>query len=155
VKLVVRPTKTEGGVAEYLVGISFRVPKSLDWSRGLIPDPELVATLYIEAESREAALAWGEQVGRALTREANAGEPPGGQSHGCRSWLYADYPGGDESFRGDRESIQHVSDGEWPVLARLKPEVYAPRGNSFPNPFERGGDDEAEPGAPPDRGDIS
>jgi hypothetical protein len=117
----------EGDVAEYLVGISFRVPKSLDWSRGLIPDPHLVASLYVEADSREAALAWGERIGLALSRDANNGEPPGEQALGSRSWLYADYPGEEESFRG-RESLQHVADGVWPVLELLKPEVYALKG---------------------------
>jgi hypothetical protein len=136
-------------VAEYLVGISFRVPKALDWSRGFIPNPKWVATLYIEADSRVSALAWGEQIGLALSRDAFAGEPDE-PAHESQSWLYADYPGGDESFRGDRASLQHVRAGEWPVLAQLKPEVYAPRGNNFPNPSGCGGADEAEPRASPD-----
>jgi hypothetical protein len=114
----------EGDVNKYLVGISFRVPKSLDWSRGFHPKPALVASLYIEAASREAALAWGEQIGLALSRDANAGEPPGEQAQGSQSRLYADYPGEEELVR-DRESLQTVGAGVWPVLELLKPEMYA------------------------------
>ena len=93
----------------------------------MIPNPELVATLYVEAASPEAALAWGEQIGLALTRDANARVPLNEQVQGSRSWLYADYPGGEQSFHG-RESLQHVGYGVWPVLELLKPEVYALRG---------------------------
>ena len=118
-------------MAEYLVGISFRVPKSLDWSRGFIPNPECVASLYVEASSREAALAWGEQIGWALCRDANDAESPDEQAHGCRSWLYADYPGGDESVRG-RESFQRVRDGVWPVLERVRPDLYVRRRRKSP-----------------------
>jgi hypothetical protein len=114
----------EGDVNKYLVGISFRVPKSLDWSRGLIPNPQLVASLYIEAASREAALAWGQQIGLALSWEANAGEPFDEQAQGSESWLYADYPGGEELVP-DRESLPTVGDGAMPVLELLKPEMYA------------------------------
>jgi hypothetical protein len=111
---------------EYLVGIVFGIPRSLDWSRGLVPKSRFVTGLSVEADSREEALAWAEQVGLALSRDANAGEPAEEQSVGCECWLAEDYPVEDDWFR-DPAFLQHVRVGVWPDLVKLKPEVYARR----------------------------
>ena len=82
--------------------------------------------LSIAADSRESALAWGEQIGMALSRDANAGEPPDEQAIGCRCWLDEDYPT-EDSWDLDPSFLQHIKAGVWPDLERLKPEVYARR----------------------------
>ena len=88
--------------------------------------------LSIAADSRESALAWGEQIGMALSRDANAGEPPDEQAIGCRCWLDEDYPT-EDSWDLDPSFLQHIKAGVWPDLERLKPEVYARRKDVWPD----------------------
>ena len=59
-------------MAEYLVGIQYHEPEPYaQWERGVMEDYESSTGLFVEADSPEAAVAWGEQVGQALLRHVH------------------------------------------------------------------------------------
>jgi hypothetical protein len=56
----------------YLVGIVFHEPDAFAaWNRGTIEDYESSTGVFVDAASREEAIAWGEVTGEALLRFVN------------------------------------------------------------------------------------
>ena len=110
-------------MAEYLVGILYHEPEPFaQCNDGLVEDYESSTGLFIEADSPEAAVAWGEQVGEALLRHVNREATLDWRALGYRCWL-------EES---PRESgwghclnfFQHVRVGQMPDLERMTTAAY-------------------------------
>jgi hypothetical protein len=108
---------------EFLVGVSYHEPEACDqWNRGLIEDYESATGLFVEADSAEAAVEWGEQVGQALLRHVNDDPALDWKSLGNICWV-EESP--QESGWGHcLDFFQHVRVGEWPELDRMTTAAY-------------------------------
>jgi len=109
--------------AEYLVGIMYHEPEPLaQWNRGLIEDYESSTGLFIEADSSDAAIGWGEEVGQVLLRHANGDPTLDWRTLGYYCWLE---PSPRESGWGHcLDFFQHVRVGQMPDLARMTTAAY-------------------------------
>ncbi len=109
--------------AEYLVGVMYHEPEPYDlWKRGLIEDYESSTGLFVEAESAEAAVAWGEQVGQALLRHANGDATLDWKSLGYFCWVEASPQ--DSGWMHGLGHFQHVRAGQWPEVERMTTAAY-------------------------------
>jgi hypothetical protein len=110
-------------MAEYLVGIMYHEPGPFaQWNRGLIEDYESSTGLFVEAESGEAAVAWGEQVGQALLRHANGDPALDWKALGYFCWL--EESARDSGWGHCLDFFQHVRVGQMPELARMTTTSY-------------------------------
>jgi hypothetical protein len=108
---------------EYLVGILYHEPEPYgQWKRGLIEDYESSTGLFIEAESEETAIAWAEEVGRALLRRVNNDDSLDWKALGYHCWV--EHPPDYGGWRHCLDFFQHVRSGEWPDLVRMATPSY-------------------------------
>lgn len=109
--------------AEYFVGIMYHEPESYDlWIRGLIEDYESSTALFITADSAEAAIAWGEQVGQALLRQVNHDPTLDWKSLGYFCWV--EQSSSASSWSHCLDFFPHVRAGEWPDLKQMTTAAY-------------------------------
>jgi hypothetical protein len=108
---------------EYLVGIMFHEPGSLALrNRGIIEDYESTTGLFIEADSAENALRWGESVGEALLQDVNQDSALDWRAFGYYSWIE---PSPSTShWRHCLDFIQHVRVGQMPDFKRMTADAY-------------------------------
>lgn len=72
----------------YLLGFAFHEPEPIaDWNRGLIEDYESSTGLFVEADSRAEAMAWGEEVAQALLRHVNRDNSLNWKAFGYPCWI--------------------------------------------------------------------
>jgi hypothetical protein len=108
---------------EYLIGIMYHEPDSFEqWNRGIIEDYESSTGLYIEADSEQAAIEWGEHVGEALLRLANANQTLDWKSFGHRCWLESSP--NTSCWAHCLDFFQHVRFGQMPDLKRMTTASY-------------------------------
>jgi hypothetical protein len=106
-------------MADYFVDILFYDPGHYAlWMRGVIEDFESRTVVSIEADSPEAALAWGEHVGKALLEYVHRGVVPAGPP--AESSLLKP----EEVAEFCRGGTPHVRSGEMPNLAELISDEY-------------------------------
>lgn len=109
--------------AEYLIGVMYHEPDSLDlWNRGIIEDYESCTGLFIEAESAEAAVAWVEEVGQALLRLVNGDATLDWKSLGYFCWVEPSLQ--DSGWAHCLDNFQHVRVGQWPEIERMTTAAY-------------------------------
>jgi hypothetical protein len=107
----------------YLVGIMYHEPEPFAlWNRGVIEDYESSTGIFIDAPSREAAIAWGEVIGQAALRKLNCDESLDWKAFGYSAWI-------EESIEKSRWShavsfFQHVKIGEMPELCKFSADAY-------------------------------
>lgn len=108
---------------EYLLCIVYHEPESFAaWNRGLVEDYESTTGLFVIAESSDEAIAWGEEVGRALLQYANNDTTLDWKGFGYSCWV-------EESPQASGWShclgfFQHVRAGRWPDLAQMTTAAY-------------------------------
>src|SRR5580704_16666097 len=108
---------------EYLIGIMFHEPEPFaQWNRGLIEDYESSTGLFVEADSVEAAVAWGEQVGLMLMRYVNRDDTLDWKGFGYFCWL-ADARQ-ESCWKHCVEFFQHVRVGQCPEIDRMTTAAY-------------------------------
>ncbi len=109
--------------SEFLIGVMYHEPEAYDqWNRGLIEDYESSTGLFVEADSAEAAVAWGERVGQELLRHVNGGASLDWKSLGyfCR----LEETPRDSGWGHCLDFFQHIRVGQWPDLDLMTTEVY-------------------------------
>jgi hypothetical protein len=110
-------------MAKYLVGIMYHEPEPFaQWQRGLIEDFESTTGLLIEADSPEAAVAWGEQVGQALLRHVNDDDTLDWRALGYFCWV--EESPAESPWTLCLDFFQHVRAGQWPDLERMTTAAY-------------------------------
>jgi hypothetical protein len=108
----------------HLVGIMYHEPESFArWERGLIEDYESSTGLFIEADSPEAAVAWGEHVGEELLWRANSDATLDWKRFGYFCWLES-MPS-ESNGQHCLDFFQHVKVGQMPELDEMTTEAYS------------------------------
>ena len=108
-------------MSEFLIGIEYHDPKTYAmWCGGLTEDYESSAGLFVEAESPDAAVAWGGHIGQALLAFVHEGTAPAGPP--ATSWLESTPES--SGWRHCLDFFQHVRVGEMPDLAGMTAEAY-------------------------------
>lgn len=109
---------------EYLVGIMFHEPGPMALrNRGVIEDYESTAGIFVQAESPEDAVAWGEQIGEALLRDVNCDPTLDWRLLGYYCWV--EESPSTSRWRHCLEFFQHVRRGEMPDFNRMTADAYA------------------------------
>jgi hypothetical protein len=109
---------------EYLVGVMYHEPEPFaDWNRGVMEDYESSTGLFIEADSAEEAVAWGEQVGQALLRYVNHDDTLNWSAFEYFCWL--EESPDDSGWQHCLGFFQHVRVGQMPDLGRMTTEAYS------------------------------
>jgi hypothetical protein len=108
---------------EYLIGIVYHEPEAYDqWKRGHIEDYESSTGLFVEADSAEAAVEWGERIAQALLRHANGDAALDWKSLGYSCWVEESLQS--SGWRHCLGFFQHVRVGQWPALEEMTTEAY-------------------------------
>jgi hypothetical protein len=109
--------------AEYLIGVMYHEPEAYRlWKSGLIEDYESSTGLFVEADSAEAAVEWGEEVGQTLLRHANGDATLDWKSLGYFCWFEESPHNG--SWGHCLDFFQHVRVGQWPDLEGMGTSAY-------------------------------
>ncbi len=113
----------ESKMAEFLVGILYYEPEPRSlWERGVIEDYESSTGLFIEADSPEAAIAWGEHVGQSLLRFVNNDSTLDWKTLG--NWCWLEESPHTCNWRHCLDFFQHVRVGEMPDVDRMATAAY-------------------------------
>lgn len=109
----------------YLVGIVYHEPGPLAlWNRGAIEDYESATGVFIDASSREEAIAWGESIGQAAIRLLNSDDSLDWKSFGHHVWIAdpTEKNGWPRGWPRDVSNFQRVEVGEMPDLRKFSHE---------------------------------
>ena len=107
----------------YLVGIMYHEPEPFAlWNRGVIEDYESSTGVFIDAATREEAVAWGEAIGEAALRKLNSDDRLDWKGFGYSAWI-------EDSIEKSGWShavsfFQHVKVGEMPDLSKFSANAY-------------------------------
>jgi hypothetical protein len=102
----------------YLVGIMYHEPELFAlWNRGIIEDYESSTGIFIDAASKEEAIAWGGVIGQAMFRMLNADESLDWKGFGYFAWVEESV--GQARWSHCLASFQHINVGEMPDLNKM------------------------------------
>jgi hypothetical protein len=77
---------------KYLVGISYHDPESYEsWEKGMLEDYESSTGIFINANSSEEAISWGEIIGEELFKKENPNESRSWKSFEHFCWIEEDW----------------------------------------------------------------
>lgn len=113
----------EAPLTTYLVGIMFHEPEPFAlWNRGVIEDYESSTGIFIDAASRDEAIAWGEIIGQAVLRKLNSNDGLDWKGFGYSAWI-------EDSIQESGWShcltfFQRVKVGEMPDLSKMSADAY-------------------------------
>ena len=107
----------------YLVAIMFHEADAFTaWNRGVIKDYESTTGIFVEAASREEAVAWGESIGQALLRHVNDDDAFDWASFGYSAWTEESPESG--GWKHCLSFFQRVLSGTMPDLPRMTSAAY-------------------------------
>jgi hypothetical protein len=108
---------------EYLIGVMFHEPDAFAlWNQGSIEDYESTTGIFIEAESTEAALAWGERIGESLLQYLNHDSTLNWKKLGYFCWV--EESPSTCSWKHCLSFFQHVPVGQMPDFDRMTADAY-------------------------------
>ena len=109
--------------ATYLVGIMYHEPGPFAlWNRGVIEDYESSTGVFIDASSREDAVAWGEAIGQAALRKLNSDDRLDWKSFGYFAWIEDSVE--KSGWAHAVSFFQRVNVGEMPDLNKFSADAY-------------------------------
>jgi hypothetical protein len=109
---------------EYLVGISYHEPKAWQqWNNGEIEDYESSIGLFIQANSINEAIEWGNHVGQELLRFVNNDPALNWKDLGYSCWHESNIK--KSGWSHCLNFFQHVKAGEQPNFKDMTSDAYA------------------------------
>ena len=109
---------------KYLVGISYHEPEALEyWEKGMYEDFESTTGIFINANSKEEAIAWGETIGEELFKKKNPSESRSWKSFKHFCWIEEDWKtsGWEHCF----DFFQSVDYGVYPDYEKMGTKAYS------------------------------
>jgi len=107
----------------YLVGIMYHEPEPFVlWNAGVIDDYESSTAVFIDAPSRDEAIAWGEAIGEAALRKLNSDDGLDWKSFGYFAWVEDSVE--TSGWSHATSFFQHVKVGEMPDLSKFSADAY-------------------------------
>ena len=109
---------------KYLVGISYHEPETYKlWKKGLIEDYESSTGIFINANSRNEAIAWGKKIGERLFQKENPKEIKNWNSFGHFCWIEEDW--NKSGWKHCFDFLQTVNIGIYPDFDKMGSKAYA------------------------------
>lgn len=109
---------------KYLVGISYHEPEPYQlWEKGIAEDFESSTGIFINANSKEEAIAWGEKIGEDLFKRENPNELKSWRSFGHFCWIEDNWD--NSGWKHCFDFFQTVDAGVNPDLEKMGTQAYS------------------------------